>query len=277
MSTYENYSAAAQHYDKTRVAVGGEILVGVLSSANRHGAGVRLLDAGCGTGIYAAVVLPHVRHIDAVDINPGMISTARAKLADEAAGGRVAFYRGSISDLPFKAASFDAVMFNQVLHHLEPGRNEDYAGHRAALEEACRVLQPGGQVIVNSSGHHQLRDGFWYTHLIPTALRALYRRCIPTQRLQAMLHDTGFEAPSRFVPLDGVLQGEAYFDAEGPLKPEWRMAESSWALAPEQEIADALSKIAALRRSGTLGAYFAEHDARRRHVGQTTFLVARKA
>ena len=91
-----------------------------------------------------------------------------------------------------------------------------------------------------------------------------------------MLCDIGFAVEGRFVPLDGVLQGAAYFDAEGPLKPEWRIGDSSWALAPEQEIAAAEAKIRELRASGGLDAFLAEHDAKRRHAGQTTFFVARK-
>ena len=91
-----------------------------------------------------------------------------------------------------------------------------------------------------------------------------------------MLSEIGFALEGRFVPLDGVLQGAAYFHAEGPLKPEWRKAESSWALAPEQEIASAEAKIRELQKSGDLDTYMAEYDAKRRQVGQTTYFVARK-
>ena len=56
----------------------------------------------------------------------------------------------------------------------------------------------------------------------------------------------------------------------------WRKGESSWALAPEQEIAAAEAKIRALRKRGELDGYLAEHDAKRRQVGQTTYFVARK-
>ena len=277
MSTYENYSETSKHYDKTRVPIGGEILIGVLARSRQPGSELQLLDAGCGTGTYSELVLPHVGHIDAMDINPGMLAVAREKLGDNVADAQVAFHQGSIDNMPFEAACFDAVMFNQVLHHLKSGEDGRFDGHRRALAEAHRVLRSGGFVIINCTSHEQLRDGYWYLHLIPTALRALHHRCIPADRLTAILSELGFAVEGRFVPLDGVLQGAAYFDGEGPLKTEWRNADSSWALAPEHEITAAEAKIRELRTSGGLDPYVAEYDAKRRQVGQTTYFVARKA
>ncbi len=276
VSTYENYSEASKHYDKTRVPVGGEILIGVLALSRKSRSEFRLLDAGCGTGAYAALVLPYVDHIDAMDINPAMLAVAREKLADTTFGANIAFHEGSVASMPFEAACFDAVMFNQVLNHLESGQGGSFDGHRTALAEAHRVLRSGGLVVVNCISHEQLRHGFWYLHLIPTALSASHDRCIPAEKLEAMLSELGFALEGRFVPLDGLFQGEAYFDAEGPLRPEWRKAESNWALAPEREIAAAEAKIRELRTSGDLGPYLTEHDAKRRQVGQTTIFVARK-
>ncbi len=277
MSTYENYSETAKHYDKTRMPIGGEILIGALALSGRPGSELRLLDAGCGTGAYSELVLPHVGHIDAMDITPEMLAVAREKLAVTTAGRRIAFHQGSVDDMPFEAASFDAVMFNQVLHHLESGADPHFDGHRRALGEAHRVLRPGGLVIVNCTSHEQLNHGFWFLHLIPTALSALHDRCIAADQLEAILRERGLDVVGRFVPLDGVLQGAAYFDAEGPLKPDWRNADSSWALASEHETAAAKAKIRELRTNGDLDPYLVENDAKRRQVGQTTYFIARKA
>jgi ubiquinone/menaquinone biosynthesis C-methylase UbiE len=277
MSRYENYSEVSKFYDETRVPIGARILIGALALLRPTRAESRLLDAGCGTGAYAALALPFVDHIDAMDINPGMLAVAREKLADAASEGRIAFHEGQVQDMPFEAESFGVVTFNQVLHHLEDGGGDSFDGHRTALAEAHRVLRPGGLLVVNCTSHEQLRHGYWYMHLIPTALGTLYNRCIPAEKLEAMLSEIGFAFDGRFVPLDGVLQGAAYFEAEGPLKPDWRRAESSWALAPEVEIAAAEAKLRELRDNSDLNAYMAEYDGKRRQVGQTTFFMARKA
>jgi len=274
MSRYTDYTEVAKHYDGTRVPVGAEILIGLLARLGASGSRVRLLDAGCGTGAYSELALAHVDHIDAIDLNEGMLAVARGKFDD---GDRIAFHQGSIEALPFEAACFDAVMYNQVLHHLEPGDGTDFPGHRAALAEAHRVLRPGGLVIVNTTIHEQLRQGFWYLALIPATAEAFFQRCISTSALEAILVENGFELEGRSVPLDGVLSGEAYFDAEGPLNPAWRAGESSWSLASVAEVSAAEETLHQLRTSGGLDAYMAEQDAGRRRVGQTTYFVARRA
>ena len=80
----------------------------------------------------------------------------------------------------------------------------------------------------------------------------------------------------RIVPLDGVMQGPAYFEARGPLDPAWRQSDSIWALAEPEELASALAKVAALQRDGTLEAYLAAQDALRPSHGQFTFFNAVK-
>ncbi len=136
MSKYENYSEVALHYDKTRVPLGAEILLGALARLEGPLAELRLLDAGCGTGAYSELAVDSVGHIDAMDINPGMLEAARAKLDSQATAGRIDFHQGSVDHMPFEAARFDAVLFNQVLHHLESGDDDRFDGHARALAEA---------------------------------------------------------------------------------------------------------------------------------------------
>ena len=273
MSRYTDYTEVAKHFDDTRVPVGGDILVGLLARLADADGPVRLLDAGCGTGAYARLVLSHVDRVDAIDLNAAMLARARTKFAD---ADPIVFHQGDVAALPFENGTFDAVMYNQVLHHLEPGDGTGFPGHRAALAEAHRVLRPGGLVVVNTTTHEQLQSGFWYLALIPATAEALLDRCIPTAALEAILAEGGFEPAGRLVPLDGVLSGPAYFDAEGPLDPAWRAGESSWSLASAEEVAAAEATLRRLEAAGGLEAFLAEHDAGRRRVGQTTYFAARR-
>ncbi len=124
--------------------------------------------------------------------------------------------------------------------------------------------------------HQQLTQGFWYVDLIPEALQAVLQRCIPMERFMAILDDCGFQFGGRIVPLDAVMQGEAYFNRLGPLAPEWRRGDSLWALATSEQINRAENHIRSLRDQEQLETYFTTKDARRQHIGQFTFCLASK-
>jgi len=277
MSRYEDYTAVARDYDGTRVAIGVDILRDFLSAAPVPLRDARLLDAGCGSGAYAEAMLPHVRHIDAVDLNDGMLSMARAKLEHEEAAGRIAFHCAGIETLPFDSGTFDAAMINQVLHHLEDGTDGAWPAHAAVMAEMHRVLRPGGVLVVNMCTHTQLRNGYWYYELVPEARAACIRRHIPTANFREMLDKAGFAFHGSEVPHDAVMQGGAYFDAAGPLREAWRKGDSFWALATAEQIARAEARIRDMQAAGTLEAWFRERDARRVGVGQFTFFAAVRA
>lgn len=97
----------------------------------------RVLDLGCGTGKLTAHVLESLpcARITAVDLSPAMVDTARERL-----GGRVRLFCADAERLPFAEGSFDAVLMNDVLHHLPN------AG-RAAFE-AWRVLDHEGMLVL---------------------------------------------------------------------------------------------------------------------------------
>ncbi len=274
MSRYERYDQVAADYDRSRIALGTEIIAGLLAAGAKPLEELELLDAGCGTGNYSAALAGEVGRITAVDLSAEMLAVARAKLAAAAEAGRIDFREASIDALPFTEASFDAVMFNQVLHHLEAGDDPAYGGHRRALAEAHRVLRPGGRVVVNVCSHEQLQDGYWYYGLIPAARSAVMARCVTAERLEAILRALGFVELERSVPLDGVMQGPDYFRGEGPLDPDWRRGDSIWALATPEELAAAQAHVTELAEGGALEAYVAAQDAKRPAVGQFTFFTA---
>ena len=120
-----------------------------------------LLDAGTGTGRMLELLAPHARRAVGVDVSPEMLSIARDRLLRENlknAQVRLAdTYR-----LPFggDADMFDAVLFHQVLHYLDdPG---------AAVNEAARVMAPGGRLLIADFAPHELeflRDDYAHRRL----------------------------------------------------------------------------------------------------------------
>lgn len=276
MSTYEAYDIAADHYDQSRQAEGLEIVLGCLATLGGELDALSLLDAGCGTGNYSATLAPHLGKVTGLDMSAGMLAQARSKLGPELTAGRAALHQGSITDMPFADGTFDAVIFNQVLHHLERGIDPDYGGHLAAVREAFRVLRPGGMLLINACSHIQLEQGFWYYRLLPEGLEAVLARCAPASRLKEVIGQAGLVLRERIVPLESVLQGESYFDPRGPLDPAWRKGDSIWSLVPAERIEAAEQEIRALDAAGELEGYVARHDAPRQDIGQFSFFSATK-
>jgi len=273
MSEFEDYTSTSCEYDATRAAVGVEIILGCLARA-RPLADTVLLDAGCGTGNYAAALLPYVSRLIGVDLNPGMLRAARAKLAPAIAHGRAELHQGDLAGLPLCDASVDGVMVNQVLHHLPGGDADDWASRRGVLAEFARVLRPGGVLVINACMPVQICEGWWCFALIPDAVERLCRRHPDARTYTRLLEAAGFRVRGRVVPVDAVVQGEHYFDSHGPERKSWRDGDSTWALATAPELARALATLAQVHAEGRAQAFVREHDARREQIGQITFLHA---
>ncbi len=101
-----------------------------------------LLDVGCGGRPYRDLLAHTVRYIG-IDVPPN---------------GQVELY-GDGMKLPFRDAVFDTVLCNEVLEHVpEPFM---------VLEEAARVLKPGGVLLLTTPQtwglHHEPHDFYRFT------------------------------------------------------------------------------------------------------------------
>ena len=91
MSTYENYTKTSDCYDQTRSADGVDVIKNALTNNQTPIEEQVLLDAGCGTGLFSSEMVKHVKRIEAVDLNAGMLEQAKSKLLNEQKAGRIAF------------------------------------------------------------------------------------------------------------------------------------------------------------------------------------------
>ena len=103
------------------------------------GVGLRILDAGCGTGGLMRR-LGRRGVVTGIDLSPRALSYAAAR-------GERRLVRGSIGRLPFREAAFDLVVSADVLYH------RAVADDGGALAELRRVCRPGGLVLLNLPAH----------------------------------------------------------------------------------------------------------------------------
>lgn len=113
--------------------------------------GARVLEIGCGPGYGAKLILNRfgAASVDAVDLDPAMVSRARRRLAPYR--GRVRVGLADATDLRPLVRSdggYDAVFDFGIIHHIPDWR--------AAIAEVTRVLRAGGKFYFEEVTKHAL-------------------------------------------------------------------------------------------------------------------------
>jgi len=94
--------------------------------------GQRVLDVGCGVGMYTNAFLRETGHVFGIEIEH-----ERALEARERAAGVI---QSPGERLPFADATFDVVFSHEVLEHVDDDR--------ACAVEMVRVTRPGGRIVI---------------------------------------------------------------------------------------------------------------------------------
>lgn len=132
--------------------------------------GLRLLDAGCGTGFNLLALAPLAASLG-IDLSPEAIRFCRER--------GVRALRGSVLALPFADAAFDLVTSFDVIYH------DWVPDDRAAVAEMARVLRPGGVLLVRVPALEALRGA----HDAEVLTRRRYTR----GELAALVRGAGLE------------------------------------------------------------------------------------
>lgn len=112
-----------------------------------------VLDAGMGPGRLLADLADREWTVSGLDISERMVALAAARLPQ----AHERLVQGSITELPFDDASFDAVAATGVIEYLDdPG---------LGIAELVRVLRPGGLVVVSMPNLASVKSrwaALWY-------------------------------------------------------------------------------------------------------------------
>jgi len=145
-------AASAERYDyQVEILFGGgaaamrrQALVPLRKALAEHPGGAKLLDLGCGTGLFLREIKRnHPRlAVTGLDLSAPYLDVARRRL-EEWSG--VELVEGAAESIPVEEASFDIVTCVYLLHELPP------ATRREVAAEISRVLKPGGVLILVDS------------------------------------------------------------------------------------------------------------------------------
>ncbi len=137
----------------------------------------RVLDLGCGRG---AVLLAAARRLTqgrsvGVDIwsradqSGNSAAVTRRNAEAEGVSARVATLTADMMALPFPADTFDVIVSNVAIHNIRGRR-----GRARAIDEAIRVLRPGGRLLVADLAN----TGAYSRRLVELGMAGIGRRSL---------------------------------------------------------------------------------------------------
>jgi ubiquinone/menaquinone biosynthesis C-methylase UbiE len=146
-------------------------IINTLNELLRKQSGIKILDAGCGTGLLLQK-LQQIGSAFGFDISVHALEFCSQRRLENIS-------RATVQHLPFETEIFDAVISADVLYH----RNvpED----RKALLQFYRVLKPGGLLILNLPAFEFLRS----RHDIAIHTERRYKK----KQLEILLRSCGFK------------------------------------------------------------------------------------
>jgi ubiquinone/menaquinone biosynthesis C-methylase UbiE len=155
--------------------------------------GEKILDAGCGTGVFTMDYLAAGAEVVGLDISQPMLDAAVGKASDYP----FLAVRGDMLCLPFEDDSFDKAVSVTALEFIEDARR--------AVDELFRVTKPGGVVVVAT-----------LNSLSPWAAR---RRAKTERGQRHVLEGAFFRSPEELLacsPVGGIVTSVVHFQKDDP-------------------------------------------------------------
>lgn len=142
--------------------------------------GKTCLDAGCGGGRYTVALCNlGAERVFGLDFTPSNIKETAKWVEKFDYSDKVDLREGDITQLPYEDETFDIVVCNGVLHHID--------NHNKAIYECVRCLKTGGQFIIFMHGAYGVHWHLW------EFARKIIHAHVPYEFSYRMLKTLGFD------------------------------------------------------------------------------------
>lgn len=276
-SAHEDYETTHRTYDLTRLPIGAAEIVAQLKQLGALPE-LSILDAGCGTGLYIhALSQAGVGKLYGIDAAHEGIRQTALKMGDAA---NTTLTVGDIRSIPVPDASFDAALYNFVLHHLGSA-TESETSLLPVFTEAHRVINVSGFVIIGTCSQEQLSIDLgcaWYAPYFPEAAKALAARFTPIEQIQELLKRAGFSEVGLVYPQQCCYTKHS-LDPLGPFEADWRAGDSLFAYYQDKPelLAQNLARLQEAIDSGAVLEQINATKTRAEKTRQVIFVIGRKS
>jgi ArsR family transcriptional regulator len=106
---------------------------------------IDIADLGAGEGLLSQLLAQRARQVWCIDNSPRMVEVG-TELAQKNALANLSYKLGDIEQVPLPDKSVDLAILSQALHHAQHPQ--------VAVNEAFRILKPGGQVLILDLNEH---------------------------------------------------------------------------------------------------------------------------
>ena len=141
----------------------------------------KVADIGCGAGTQSRLWAKMGHRVHGLDVNAPLVEVARRRAQED--GLNISFSVGSATNLPYPDASMDVALLPELLEHV--------ANWQGCLDEAVRILKPGGLLYLSTTSwlcpkqqEFDLPLYSWY----PGFLKRKYERLAVTTRPDIVNH-----------------------------------------------------------------------------------------
>jgi ubiquinone/menaquinone biosynthesis C-methylase UbiE len=144
----EGYDKIASQYDEYRDPFNNEAELNELMRLVEPGG--HILDAGCGSGVVARVLVDNGFQVTGIDISKRMLELAQQRVP------KATFEVGDMTALHFEYGSFDGIVSTYAVFHIPRAK------HLSLFLDFHRILKKGGALLFSiGSKETDGTDGIW--------------------------------------------------------------------------------------------------------------------